>query len=70
MNAPEPFLLPCVGDWYLLPSGRTVSVRKIDGIGFQTELTVRYVDEHGAMSTGDFYVSITYICKGRRIGHD
>lgn len=67
MNPGTPGLLPSVGDWYLLPTGRTISIRRIEGIGFETELVVRYVDEHGAMATGEFQLSISYVCRGRKV---
>jgi hypothetical protein len=65
-----PTALPSLGEWWKLPSGRTVSIRRIDGIGFETEITVRYVDEQGAMSTGELHLSIAYVCRGKKVGRD
>jgi hypothetical protein len=70
VNPVAPSALPAVGDWFLLPTGRTVSIRAMHGEGFQTECVVRYVDERGAMSTGEFSLSISYVVRGRRIGRD
>jgi hypothetical protein len=65
-----PSMLPCVGDWWHLPSGRTASIRRIEGSGFQTELIVRYVDENGAMAQGEVHLSISYVVKGRKVSHE
>jgi hypothetical protein len=65
-----PGLLPAERDWWLLPTGRTVSIRKIEGRGRSTECVVRYVDEHGGMSQGDFSLSLAYVSRGRKVGRD
>lgn len=70
MNARLPASLPAVGDWWCLPTGRTVSIRCIEGVGFQAEITARYVDENGAKSTGEIYLSINYVVRGRKVGRD
>lgn len=63
-------LLPTARDWWLLPSGRTVSIRRIECIDSETECAVRYIDEHGALSQGEFHLTVAYVVRGRRVGHD
>lgn len=70
MKAAGPAQLPATNEWWLLPSGRIVSIRRIEGAGFETELVVRYVDEHGSMGQGEFNLSISYVVRGRRVSHD
>lgn len=54
-------------DWWELPSGRLVSIRKITGVS-RPELTVRYIDENGAMLPGEFFISMAFLAAhGQRI---
>jgi hypothetical protein len=64
-----PSQLPALGDWWHLPSGRTASIRRIEGDGFQAVIVVRYVDENGAMTPGEVHLSISYVVKGRKVSH-
>ena len=63
-------LLPAAGDWWQLPSGRTVSVRRIDDVDGSAEAVVRYVDEQGALGMGEFNLTLSYIARGRRVGRE
>lgn len=58
------------GDWWKLVSGRTVSVRKLETVDGQEVATVRYVDEGGALSCGDFCLRTAFLARGTKVGHD
>jgi hypothetical protein len=62
--------LPCplaIGEQWQLPSGRIVCIREVDAE--QDEITVRYVDEQGAMAPGFFTLTARFILRGRKVGH-
>jgi hypothetical protein len=62
--------VPAAGDWWQLPTGRTVSVRRIENDQGAAEAVVRYVDEQGAMAQGEFNLTLAFISRGRKVGHD
>jgi hypothetical protein len=64
-----PSLLPAIDDWWALPTGRVVSIRRIENVDGQTEAVVRYVDEHGGLAQGEFELSIAYIARGKKVAH-
>jgi hypothetical protein len=70
MKPGGPNLLPAVGEWWQLPTGRTVSVRRIENVEGSAEAAVRYVDEHGGMAQGEFELTLAFISRGRKVGHD
>lgn len=71
MTTAPPATLPRTGEWWLLPSGRIVSIRRIEGDIGAAEAVVRHVDEYGAMSTGEFNLTMAFIARtGRKVGND
>lgn len=50
------------GAWLRLPSGQHVEVFAIKG-EFHPEVTLRYLDSDGTVSTGCFVVSLTWLVK-------
>jgi len=56
-------------DWWRLPSGRMVCIRKVAGHGQHAEATVRYVDQDGAMAQGEFTLSVPFITRGEKVQH-
>lgn len=63
-------LLPRAEEWWSLPSGRLVSIRRIEQHEGHTEVVVRYLDEQGGMAQGEFHLSVSYIARGRKVSHD
>lgn len=58
---------PRLFDWWRLPSGKLISIRKITGVS-RPELTVRYVDDNGALHPGEFFISMAFLAAhGTRI---
>ena len=54
-------------DWWRLPSGKLISIRKINGVS-RPELEVRYIDNNGAMEPGAFFISMAFLAAhGTRI---
>lgn len=70
MKPGAPGLLPAQGDWWELSTGRVVSVRRLEEDGGVAEAVVRYVDEHGGMAQGEFNLTLAFISRGRKVGHD
>jgi hypothetical protein len=70
MRPGTPGLLPAEDEWWKLPSGRTVVVRRIESVEGCVEAIVRYVDESGAKSLGEFNLTLAFIARGRKVGHD
>jgi len=58
---------PRLFDWWQLPSGKLISIRKITGVS-RPELTVRYINDDGAMEPGEFFISMAFLAAhGKRI---
>ncbi|MBX3653227.1 MAG: hypothetical protein KF686_03520 [Ramlibacter sp.] len=49
-----------VNDWIRLPSGAICSVRRLEP-GGRKEVTLRYIDDDGAMANTSFAVSTEFI---------
>ena len=49
-------------DWVRLPSGRIATIRKITGEN-RPDATLRYLDDNGVMSTGEFEVKFEFLQK-------
>lgn len=58
-----------VDDWWELPTGKVVSVRRIEGEASALEAVVRYVDSDAGMAQGEFNLSVRYVARGRRVVH-
>jgi hypothetical protein len=61
--------LPAVREWWELPSGRIVCVRRIEGVGTFCEVVVRYVDDDGSMAQGEFNLTLAFLARGRKVAH-
>jgi hypothetical protein len=48
------------GDWVRLPSGRIATIRKITSNN-RPDATLRYLDDNGVMSTGEFEVRFQFL---------
>jgi hypothetical protein len=49
-------------DWVRLPSGRIATIRKITGES-RPDATLRYLDDNGVMSTGEFEMKFEFLQK-------
>jgi hypothetical protein len=49
-------------DWVRLPSGRIATIRKVTGQN-RPDATLRYLDEDGVMSTGEFEMKFEFLQK-------
>ncbi len=49
-------------DWVRLPSGRIATIRKVSGQN-RPDATLRYLDEDGVMSTGEFEMKFEFLQK-------
>jgi hypothetical protein len=58
-----------VDDWYQLPSGRIVVIRRVNGPGPGAEATVRYINDEGQLANGEFELSVAFVLRGRRLDH-
>jgi hypothetical protein len=70
VTAGRPSDVPAIGDWWELPSGRIVSIRRIEAVDGSAELVVRYVDEQGGMAQGEFNLAPAFVARGKKVGHD
>lgn len=61
--------LPAVREWWQLPSGRIVCVRRIEGVGSFCEAVVRYVDDDGSMAQGEFNLTLAFLSRGKKVAH-